>query len=168
VGTGFLYFYSGLTAKEYLIRYLFSDDSGFIRRLYGIASLSALVGGLAIYFFFRNRNVVLFAWLTKLPVLDYFLIPLKPSAFASFLRYNLPDMLWFLSGVLLLRCLWAGHWKEQTVYITVFYVIVLTIEISQLGDNVPGTFDPFDLLFMGITALFEGVIYNSFIKRRIK
>jgi glycopeptide antibiotics resistance protein len=77
-------------------------------------------------------------------------------------------MLWFLSGVLLLRCLWAGQWKWQAVYIAVFYFLALTIEISQLGTNVPGTFDPFDLLFMGITALLEGVIYNSFIKRRIK
>jgi hypothetical protein len=139
-----------------------------IRRRYGIASLSALVCGLAIYFFFRNRNVVLFTWLSKLPMLDSFLIPLKHSAIASFLRYNLPDMLWFLSGVLLLRCLWAGHWKGQTVYITVFYILALIIEIGQLGENVPGTFDPFDLFVMGITALFEGVIYNSFIRRRIK
>jgi hypothetical protein len=157
-----------LTAKEYYIKYLFSDGSGSIRLRYSITSLASLIGGLAIYFFFRNRNVVLFVWLPKLPVLDSFLISLKPSAFTSFLRYNLPDMLWFLSGVLLLRCLWAGQRKWQTLYTAVFYVIALTIEISQLGENVPGTFDPFDLLFMGITALFEGVIYNSFIKRRIK
>jgi hypothetical protein len=128
----------------------------------------SLIGGLAIYFFFRSRDVVLFAWLPKPPVLDSFFIPLKPSTFASFLRYNLPDMLWFLSGVLLLRCLWVGQRKWQTFYISVFYIIALTIEISQLGTNVPGTFDPLDLLFMGITALIECVIYNSFIKRRIK
>jgi hypothetical protein len=139
----------------------------FIRRRYGIASLAALVGGLVIYFFFRNRNVVLFTWLLKPAFLNSFFIPIKPSAFASFLRYNLPDMLWFLSGVLLLRCLWTGQRKWQFLYIAVFYIIAMTIEISQLGENVPGTFDPLDLLFMGITAIFEGVIYNFFIKRRI-
>jgi hypothetical protein len=119
--------------------------------------LSALVGGMAIYFFFRNRNVVLFAWFQKPAFLSSFFIPLKPSVFASFLRYNLPDMLWFLSGVLVLRSLWAGQWKWQFLYITVFYILALTIEISQLGENVLGTFDPFDLLVMGITAIFEGV-----------
>jgi hypothetical protein len=77
-------------------------------------------------------------------------------------------MLWFLSGVLLLRCLWASQRRWQTIYITIFYVLALIIEISQLGENVPGTFDPLDLLFMGITAIFEGVINNSFITRRLK
>jgi hypothetical protein len=138
------------------------------RLRYGIASLAALIGGLAIYFFFRSRDIVLFAWLPQLPALDAFYIPLQPSVFASFLRYNLPDMLWFLSGVLLLRCLWAGQQKMQTAYIAVFYVLALSIEISQLGLGIPGTFDPFDLLFMGISALLEGVIYTYFSTRRIK
>jgi hypothetical protein len=134
----------------------------------GIISLASLIGGLAIYFFFRSRNVILFAWLPKPLMLDSFLIPLKPSALASFLRYNLPDMLWFLSGVLLLRCLWAGQRRWQTIYITVFYILALTVEISQSRTNVPGTFDPLDLLFMGMTAIFEGVINNFIITRRLK
>jgi hypothetical protein len=140
----------------------------FIKRLYGITSLAALIGGLAIYFLFRNRDIVLFTWLPKPPMLDYLFIPLKPSAFASFLRFNVPDMLWLLSGILFLRFLWAGQWKWQTVYIVAFYLIALTIEISQLGENVPGTFDPLDLIVMGITAIFEGVINNFIITRRLK
>jgi glycopeptide antibiotics resistance protein len=42
----------------------------------------------------------------------------------------------------------------------------LVIEISQLSERIPGTFDVKDLFFMGMGALAEGLLYKFFVKRR--
>ena len=78
------------------------------------------------------------------------------------LIYNLPDALWFLSGILFIRFLWFNDKKWQWIYIVCFYVIAAGIEFSQLSNNVPGTFDVLDLLFMGIAAFVEGLFYKKF------
>jgi hypothetical protein len=43
----------------------------------------------------------------------------------------------------------------------------LAIETSQLAKNIPGTFDPLDLLFMGMGAFFEGLLYKKYAERRM-
>jgi hypothetical protein len=48
-----------------------------------------------------------------------------------------------------------------------FYVIGLIIETSQLSEKVPGTFDWFDLFFMGLVAFVEGLLYKLCITRRL-
>ena len=138
-----------------------------IRKTYFALAIISLLCGMAIYLFFRNLNIVLFAWLPKPPVLDALFIPLKPSQGASFLRYHLPDMLWFLSGILFFRFLWFNNRKWQRLYIAAFYAAALIIEVSQLWERVSGTFDPLDLFFMGISAFVEGVLYNNFVRRRL-
>jgi glycopeptide antibiotics resistance protein len=75
-------------------------------------------------------------------------------------------MLWFVSGILLLRFIWFYRFKEQKVYVACFYGIGTIFEISQLSEKIPGTFDFLDLLFMGIGAFVEGLLYNIFVKRR--
>ena len=83
----------------------------YFSTIYLAASLTTLCLGLSIYLFFRSLNIVLFQWLPKPAVLDTFFIPLQSSPFASFFLYNLPDALWFLSGVLLLRFMWFTNRK---------------------------------------------------------
>jgi glycopeptide antibiotics resistance protein len=104
----------------------------------------------------------------KPAVFDALFIPLIPSSFTSLLRYNLPDMLWFVSAILLIRALWFDNRKWQRIYIAAFCVLALAIETSQLSEKVPGTFDPLDFLFMGIGAFVEGLLYNFYITRREK
>jgi len=130
-------------------------------------SLSSLIFGMVIYLLFRDlRNMVVFTWIPKPDFPGTILIPLKPSICSDILRYHLPDMLWFMSGILFLRCIWFYKLKEQTVYIICFYAIGLVIEISQLSEKVPGTFDWLDLLFLCIGAFVEGLLYKFFILRR--
>jgi glycopeptide antibiotics resistance protein len=112
--------------------------------------------------------MVLFEWLPKPGFLETFFIPIKPSVFSSVLLYNVPDTLWFLSGIFFLRCIWFYEKKWQNIYLACFYVIALVFEISQLSKNVPGTFDILDLFFMGVTALIEGLLYKIFIGRRLR
>jgi len=137
------------------------------RRFYGIASLVSLLAGMGIYLFYRNTNMLLFKWIPKLQIFKDIYIPTKQSFFTSILFFNLPDALWFLSGILFLRLIWFYRFKEQNVYILCFYLIGAVFEISQLSKDVPGTFDWLDMFFMGITALFEGLLYKIFVQRRL-
>jgi len=140
-----------------------------IRTFYGLLSLFTLLTGILIYLLFRDlNNLILFTWIPKPEFIKSILIPIKPSIFSSFLKYHLPDVLWFISAILFLRFLWFYKTKEQKVYIFCFYGIGLVIETSQLSEEVPGTFDWFDLLFMSMTALLEGLLYKIFIQRSLK
>ncbi|MCL1930822.1 MAG: hypothetical protein FWF55_03345, partial [Treponema sp.] len=139
-----------------------------IRPFYGLLSLVTLLTGIVIYLLFRDlNNIVLFAWIPQPTFLKTVLVPLQPSVPADFVRYHLPDTLWFVSAILFLRFLWWYKAKTQTAYIVCFYVIGLTIETSQLSEKVPGTFDWFDLFFMGIGAFVEGLLYKFFTTRRL-
>jgi len=138
-----------------------------IKLFYGLLSISTLLSGIVIYLLFRDlNNIVLFSWIPKPKFLETVLVPLKPSILADFLRYHLPDTLWFVSAILFLRFLWFYKDKTQTAYIVCFYGIALVLETSQLSEKVPGTFDWFDLLFMGIGAFIEGLLYKILIQRR--
>ena len=138
-----------------------------IRLVYGLLSLLTLFIGIIIYFLFRDlNNIVLFSWIQKPELFEKVLFPLKSSLFANFLRYHLPDMLWFISAILLLRFIWFNNIKMQKIYIYCFYGIGFVFEISQLSEKVYGTFDWFDLFFIGIGAFVEGLLYKFFVLRR--
>ena len=124
--------------------------------------------GMLIYLLFRNTNMLLFAWIPQLDFLKDIYIPLEHSIITSMFLYNLPDALWFLSGILFIRFLWFGKYKEQKTYLFFFYIIGAVFEISQLSKNIPGTFDILDLLFMGTAAFVESLLYKYFIRRRLK
>lgn len=135
------------------------------KRLYGLASLLFLVMGMGVYLFFRDTNMTLFDWIPKPKILETLFIPTTPSVFSSFALYHAPDMLWVLSGILFLRFLWFYDRKWQRVYIVCFYGIASAVECSQLSKRVPGTFDILDLLFMGVAAFIEGVLYTILTRR---
>jgi hypothetical protein len=138
-----------------------------IKRLYGWLSLIFLFSGMSIYLFFRGLNIILFEGIPKPTVLGMFYKPLPSSALTGIILYNLPDMLWFLSGILLLRLIWLYNKKWQNIYLYCFYGIALIFETMQLLNYIPGTFDIMDLFFMGIGAFFEGLLYKHFINRRL-
>jgi hypothetical protein len=139
-----------------------------IRLFYGLLSLLTLLSGIVIYLLFRDlNNIVLFTWIPKPESFKTVLVPLKPSVLTYFLRYHMPDTLWFVSAILFLRFIWFYKVKTQTAYIVCFYGIGLVLETSQLSERVPGTFDWLDLLCMGIGAFVEGLLYKIFTTRRM-
>ena len=138
------------------------------RRLYGFASLIILFLGIGIYLLFRNTNMLIFEQIPKLEFFNKIYLPVKHSVFSSMLLFNLPDVLWFLSGIFFIRFLWFKNKKWQVIYLICFYGIAFLIEVTQLLKNVPGTFDVLDLLFMSITAFVEGLLYKKLSTRRIK
>jgi hypothetical protein len=138
------------------------------RRFFGIASIISLALGMGIYLFFRNTNMMLFEWVPKLQFFNDIYIPTRQNIFTSLFLYNVPDALWFLSGILFFRFLWFHHKKWQGIYILCFYGIAVTFEICQLSDYFPGTFDWLDLFSFGITAFIEGLLYKNLILRSLK
>ena len=137
------------------------------KTVYGLLSLLTLILGMVIYLLFRDlKNMILFSWIPKLEFLETTLVPLKSSIATDILRYNLPDMLWFVSAILFFRFIWFYKIKVQRIYILCFYIIGLVLEISQLSKKNHGTFDWLDLLFFGIGAFVESLLYKIFILRR--
>jgi len=133
----------------------------------GLLSIFTLIIGILIYLLFRDlNNIILFSWIQKPQFYETVLVSLKPSIFSYFISYHLPDMFWFISGILFLRFIWFYNTKIQTIYIWCFYFTGFVFETSQLSEKIPGTFDRLDLLFMGIGAFIEGTLNIIFLRRR--
>jgi len=111
--------------------------------------------------------MLLFQWIPNLEFINKIYIPINHSIICSMFLFNLPDALWFLSGILFLRFIWFKKNKEQKIYLLCFYFIGAIFEICQLSKYIPGTFDYLDLLFMYIGAFVEGLLYKYFILRRV-
>ena len=139
-----------------------------IRLLYCGAGVVMLCSGITIYMFFRNLDIILFRFIPKPAFLDTFFIPVKKDSIAgSVFLFNLPDGLWFLSGTLFIRALWLTNAKWRNFYFGLFATVALVFETVQIFPAVPGTFDALDILFMGIFAFMESIIFIMFIRRKI-
>jgi hypothetical protein len=140
----------------------------FIGKKYFTASGISLLAGIAIYFLFRNTNMLLFDWFESIRWLNRFYFPLntKDNRALAFFVYTLPDGLWLLSGLLFIRGIWHGNTNLCRTYIVIFCVIAVAFEMLQASTIIPGTFDALDLLFLGFTAFVESAIYKYFIMRR--
>ena len=137
-----------------------------IRMFYGLLSLLSLAIGMCIYLLFRDlNNMILFRFIPKPEFAQTILIQLKPSVFSYVFKYNFPYMLWFISGILLMRFIWFFNYKVQKIYVLCFYGICLIYVLCKMLERFPGTFDRLDLLFMGIGAFVEGLLYKKFILR---
>ena len=135
---------------------------------YCFAAFLVFLGGAAIYVFFRNHDVLLFQVFPKPLFLETLRFPVRTNnILMSMFLFNLPDGLWFLSGLLIIRAVWLANHKWRAVYACLFAFIALFMEILQIFENIPGTFDVLDIVFMAFFGFAENVIYNIFAKRRI-
>ena len=139
------------------------------KKLYYLAALASLLSGITIYAVFRNLDIVLFKIFPRPYALDILNFPVKTNSklFNVFI-YNFPDGLWCLSGLLVIRGIWLTNLKWRVFYCAVFITSISSLELSQLNNNVPGTFDIFDLVSYGISLFTESIIFNLFIKRNIQ
>jgi len=104
------------------------------KRLYGLTSLVSL----CVYLFFRNfNNMILFKFIPKPVFAKTVLIKLEPSIFSYVFKYNFPYMLWFLSGILLMRFIWFFNYKTQKIYVFLFMVLDLFMYFVRCQENFP-------------------------------
>jgi len=146
-----------------------ANNIGRLKLAYYIAAFLTFLGGVTVYAFLRDiNNMILFHFFPKIPFLSTLYVPVKTDAlWPNIFRNNLPDGLWCLSGLLLVRAIWLHNAKWRAIYGGIFIAIALSFEISQLSGNMPGTFDALDLVFMGLFAFLESIIFNMFIRRNL-
>ena len=143
-----------------------------IRRLkqaYYITAIAALFSGMAIYIFFRDtKNMLLFHYLPRWSFLNTLHSPIESnSIWTDMFIFNFPYGLWCLSGLLLIRAIWLTEKNWRNIYRIVYIAIVMTYVLLKLPGITPGTFDVLDLVFMGLFAFVESIIFNIFVRRRI-
>ena len=128
---------------------------------YLLISFLSLVAGLLCYILFRESTLLINDVL-KIKFLN--IKTLDDYIFINFVRYNLPDGLWILSGILFLRSIWIENKRFSQVYVCVFIMFAMIFEILQNFKYIPGTFDVLDLITMGIFAVIEQIIYKFSVK----
>jgi len=135
-------------------------------KIYFSLSVLALIAGFLMYYFFRSSNILVYQWFDFLPRNNNTITFSRSSLLINFFRYNLPDGLWILSGLLFLRALWHEKPKTFLVYQLCFLCIAFCFELLQLFDEIAGTFDIFDLFTMGSIALLESIAHKFHLTRR--
>jgi hypothetical protein len=105
-----------------------------------------LLLGFAVYYFFRSGGLLFYSWIgaADLSVFQR----QNTGAFLVWLMGSLPDGLWTLSGLMLLRCVLWKNKKLCGVYLGVFCLFALSYELLQISEKVRGTFDPVDVCFI--------------------
>ena len=151
-----------------MYKLLFRENN--IRRYklaYCIAAIAAILGGMAIYAFFRDtNNMLLFHYLPKWSFMNTLYFPLKANTiWSNMFIFNLPYGLWCLSGLLFVRAVWLTDTKWGNIYGIVYIAIAMSYVFLKLPGIIPGTFDVLDILFMGSFAFMESIIFNMFIRR---
>jgi len=142
---------------------------GKTKLVYCLVALAAFLGGVAIYAVFRDiDNMVLFRYFPKPSFLEAPRIPLGTGTVWGYLFvFNLPHGLWALSGLLVIRAIWPTDTKWRAIYGGIFIAAASSLELGQISERVPGTFDALDLASYGVSALLESMAYNTFIRRRV-
>jgi len=138
-----------------------------LKLMYCFAAFFSFLSGIAIYVFFRSHNLVLFQFIPQPPFLSSLRVPLRTDTILGYLfTFNLPHGLWCLSGLFVIRAIWLTNIKWRAVYGGLFLVAISSLEISQLSEKRYGTFDALDLVFYGVSAFAESVIFNMFTRRK--
>ena len=126
-----------------------------IRKYYNylFSIIPLLIGGI-IYICFRNDNIIFFSWLRYLNInySHFQQIYIEKNIISSYIIYSLPNGLWVLTGLFLLKIFLINSILK--FYSIIFILLSIFIEIGQLFEIIPGTFDVLDLftifIFSGI------------------
>jgi hypothetical protein len=117
-----------------------------IKWMYLFISLFSLFIGIIIYLLYRENSI--------LHIKDWG-FTLEPNIFTSFIIYNIPDGLWLLSGLFIIRSIWFLEKSICNIYSIIFLSIAIIMEILI------GTFDVIDLLIIISFAILEKNIYSK-------
>lgn len=128
-----------------------------------------LIVGVAIYALYRNGNLLFFTWVE-------YVIGLKPSLnfsldltqilmnlhIPNWIIFSLPDGIWIYVLTSTIFVVWAQ--KIHLFWLSVPIFLGIGLEIFQLYNLVPGTFDSIDLIFLlsgYALALFLGIRWRE-------
>lgn len=116
-----------------------------------IAGLMILLGAL-IYIIYRT-DIIFIGWIPK-SIFDFLKILTvnEVSSPGYFVIYCLPDGLWY-GALLIYQSTFLGKSRISKTIFQISVILPFVWEILQIFDNVPGTFDPLDLLIYALVLL---------------
>jgi hypothetical protein len=120
--------------------------------------LPIILGGL-LYILIRPSNLLMFKWFEVIKLTGLFehirtvLHPFVVS-FPPFIYNSLPDGLWVYSITVCLGLMWLQGTKwERGFFYSAGPIMGFVIEIGQLYNFVPGTFDVTDFVFVLVASI---------------
>jgi hypothetical protein len=132
-------------------------------------SVASFASAIGLYALFRNPfSFVIFEWFDS-PIISYnpvITLQKDSNVILSIVAYNIPDGLWFLSGIFSIWSVWLNDAKWCIRYTIGFCIMAVLFEIIQLKDTIHGTFDVLDLVIIIIMAVLSGIGYTYSIFRR--
>jgi uncharacterized protein YggT (Ycf19 family) len=134
--------------------------------IYLLLSIFSIIAGIMEYYFLRENNILIYKWFHFLPKNNNIITFPHKSFWLDFLRYNLPDGLLLFSFLLFLRAIWNKDPKTFLTYKICSILICFSLEILQIFEKIPGTFDFFDLATMGSIILLESIVHKILMTRR--
>jgi hypothetical protein len=124
------------------------------------AAFSFLIG-VIIYILFRDNDLTILG-LSRIIDTDEIL----DNKIVSVFIYNMPDGLWFLTGIFLVKSIWFEIKKISDIYIFILFIIALLLEFLQLSPDIKGTFDIKDIVILTvIVSLYYGIDVLKIIRR---
>jgi len=127
--------------------------------------LPIAIGGF-IYILFREKSLLMFSWFTKIG-LDNLIHNIRTIAIWNYqlpdwVIYSLPDGIWVYSLTSLMLIIWYGDVSIlKYFWLSIGLIIGLSIELCQLMDFYPGTFDKMDILFYIIGSITPIIIFHQ-------
>lgn len=104
-----------------------------------------LMLGTIIYIFFRPSNLILNSWLIEINIKPIYLT----NSFLRQIFFSLPFSLWAIAFINTILLIWQYKISKSSVFwILNSLMISPTIEVLQIWELIPGTFDLYDLIFL--------------------
>lgn len=120
--------------------------------------LPIVVGG-SIYLLFRDNHLLMFRWagwlgLTRLILAARIYTLQHGQILPEWLLFSVPDGVWVFSITAFFTRLWHdGSWYVRAFWIALGPALAMGGELGQALGLVPGTYDPADLVFYGVSAI---------------
>lgn len=129
-----------------------------------LLSLCLLLTGGLVYLLFRPHTLRMFSWLRILNIEDCFAQRNfnSESKFLAFCVYSLPTGFWALSAIILCGLIWKNSPKTFLSYSLAFIFGNIALEILQIFQIIPGTFDFADILVL-LISLLAGILTYTFL-----
>ena len=133
--------------------------------------LTLLLGGF-IYISFRSDTLIMFNWFNELKLntliigLREYTIPFK-NYLPQWVIFSLPDGLWIFSSTSIMLLLWNNKLNIKTIiWILLIPLYAFSIEILQLCQLYPGTFDIIDIILYISGIVTPLYLYTNYLNFR--
>lgn len=133
-----------------------------MRYFYTILALVVFCIGGLIYVIYRSLTLQMFVWFKHLglyPLIITFRYRNWP-VLPDWVVYSLPDGLWMLSYLLIMKVIWYKKATKQALVLPLILPCFMNLtEILQAINYFPGTFDYLDLICYNIPVIIYLILY---------